>query len=164
MGQKTFTDTGLFYLLLILWAVWYLMAAFAEPPFWFQTVGVVALFLTFFRIEAYGIPVVALRFFNVNGRHQMFSNLYTGVLTVFAWRLLNDRVPLLFEDGLQQRDFVHVNDAVAARCNAMDMIDSGCRVYNIGGSRSATVLDVATMLARITGREHIPPEISGRHR
>lgn len=114
--------------------------------------------------EAYGIPVVALRFFNVYGMHQMFSNQYTGALTIFAWRLLNDRAPLLFEDGLQQRDFVHVKDAVAACCNAMDMIDSGCSVYNIGSGQSTTYHDVATMLARITGREHIRPEISGKYR
>ncbi|OJW35064.1 MAG: hypothetical protein BGO54_02625 [Sphingobacteriales bacterium 46-32] len=50
MGQKTFTGTGLFYLLLILWSVWYMVAAFAKPPLWFHIIGAVALFLTFFRI------------------------------------------------------------------------------------------------------------------
>lgn len=114
--------------------------------------------------EAYQLPVIALRFFNVYGAHQMFSNLYTGALTLFAWRLLNDKRPLLFEDGLQQRDFVHIKDAVAACCNAMDLADNGCKVYNIGSGRSSTFLDVATTLARITGREHILPEISGKYR
>ena len=60
--------------------------------------------------RAYQIPTVALRFFNVYGPRQALSNPYTGVLAIFAARLLNDRAPLVFEDGYQQRDFVSVYD------------------------------------------------------
>src|SRR6185369_10390348 len=55
--------------------------------------------------RAYSLPVVALRFFNTYGPRQALSNPYTGVLAIFAARLLNDSAPLVFEDGLQLRDF-----------------------------------------------------------
>ena len=62
---------------------------------------------------AYGIPAVALRFFNVYGPGQALSNPYTGVAAIFASRLLNGRPPIIFEDGEQSRDFTHVSDIVA---------------------------------------------------
>jgi dTDP-L-rhamnose 4-epimerase len=65
--------------------------------------------------RAYTIPTVALRFFNVFGPRQALSNPYTGVLAIFASRLLNGNRPLIFEDGLQQRDFVSVYDVARAR-------------------------------------------------
>jgi dTDP-L-rhamnose 4-epimerase len=64
--------------------------------------------------RAYGIPTVALRFFNVYGPRQALSNPYTGVLAIFASRLLNNNPPLIFEDGRQRRDFVSVYDVVEA--------------------------------------------------
>ena len=64
--------------------------------------------------EAYGIPTIALRFFNVYGTRQALSNPYTGVLAIFAARLLNGRRPRVFEDGAQRRDFVHVSDVARA--------------------------------------------------
>jgi len=63
-----------------------------------------------------------MRFFNVYGPDQALSNPYTGVLAIFGSRLLNGRSPLIFEDGLQRRDFVHVTEwraAVASRWKAM---------------------------------------------
>ena len=64
--------------------------------------------------RAYGIPTVALRFFNVYGPYQALSNPYTGVLAIFAARLLNNQRPIIFEDGNQQRDFVSVYDIARA--------------------------------------------------
>src|SRR5204862_5788670 len=63
---------------------------------------------------AYGIPAVALRFFNVYGERQALSNPYTGVAASFAPRQLNHRPPLVFEDGDQTRDFIDVREI--ARC------------------------------------------------
>src|SRR4029453_3674510 len=60
--------------------------------------------------RAYGIPTVALRYFNVYGTGQALSNPYTGVAAIFSSRLLNDQPPLVYEDGLQSRDFTHVDD------------------------------------------------------
>src|SRR5581483_10818741 len=70
--------------------------------------------------SAYGIPAVALRFFNVYGPGQALSNPYTGVGAIFSSRLLNDRPPLVFEDGKQSRDFIHVSDIVEGILRAVD--------------------------------------------
>lgn len=113
--------------------------------------------------QAYSIPCIALRFFNVYGPRQALSNPYTGVLAIFASRLLNNNRPLIFEDGEQRRDFVSVHDVANACALALgtDKIDQG--VYNIGSGHSYSVREVAEQLARQLGRE-IRPEVTGRFR
>ena len=74
---------------------------------------------------AYGIPTVALRFFNVYGPGQALSNPYTGVAAIFASRLLNDMPPLIFEDGEQSRDFIHVSDIVSGITSALTSDEAG---------------------------------------
>jgi dTDP-L-rhamnose 4-epimerase len=113
--------------------------------------------------QAYGIPSVALRFFNVFGPHQALSNPYTGVLAIFAARLLNNRPPLVFEDGMQRRDFIHVHD-VARTCVLALRSSHTNDVFNIGSGRSRTILSVARDLARVMGRPWIEPEITGKYR
>lgn len=113
--------------------------------------------------KAYGIPTLALRFFNVFGPHQALSNPYTGVLAIFGARLLNNRPPLVFEDGLQQRDFVHVHD-VARACVLALGSNHRNDVFNVGSGQSRTILSVAQDLARVMGRSSIAPEITGKYR
>jgi dTDP-L-rhamnose 4-epimerase len=113
--------------------------------------------------RAYGIPVVALRFFNVYGSRQALSNPYTGVLAIFASRLLNDRPPLVFEDGLQRRDFVSVHDVVQACRLALEVPEAAGRAFNVGSGTSCTIREVADMLGRVLGR-HTEPEIVGKYR
>src|SRR5437762_2572075 len=81
---------------------------------------------------AYGIPAVALRFFNVYGERQSLSNPYTGVAAIFSSRLLNGRPPLVFEDGRQTRDFIDVRDI--ARCCTLALSEDGAdgRTLNVG--------------------------------
>jgi dTDP-L-rhamnose 4-epimerase len=74
--------------------------------------------------SAYAIPTVALRFFNVYGPGQALSNPYTGVAAIFASRLLNEREPVVFEDGLQSRDFIHVSDIVDGILLALEAQDA----------------------------------------
>jgi dTDP-L-rhamnose 4-epimerase len=112
---------------------------------------------------AYGIPAVALRFFNVYGERQALSNPYTGVAAIFASRLLNDKPPLVFEDGLQRRDFVSVHDVARACELALTRDGADGRVVNVGSGRSVTVLEIAAKRARTLGKE-IEPEISGNYR
>lgn len=112
---------------------------------------------------AYDIPSVALRFFNVYGPHQALSNPYTGVLAIFAARLLNERPPLIFEDGEQMRDFVHVGDIAAACLLALEAEGAIGRAFNIGGGRPVAILDVARLLAGALGVA-IEPEITGEGR
>ncbi|MCA6125200.1 NAD-dependent epimerase/dehydratase family protein [Bradyrhizobium sp. WSM 1704] len=113
--------------------------------------------------KAYGIPTVALRFFNVFGPRQALSNPYTGVLAIFAARLLNNRPPLVFEDGLQRRDFVHVSD-VARACHLALESSHASEVFNVGSGQSRTILSVAQSLAEVMGRTDIAPEITGKYR
>jgi dTDP-L-rhamnose 4-epimerase len=113
--------------------------------------------------KAYGIPTLALRFFNVFGPNQALSNPYTGVLAIFAARLLNNRPPLVFEDGLQRRDFVHVHDVARACVLALESNHSN-DAFNVGSGQSRTILSVARDLARVMGRPAIAPEITGKYR
>ena len=113
--------------------------------------------------RAYGIPAVALRFFNVFGTRQALSNPYTGVLAIFASRLLNGNAPLIFEDGQQRRDFVSVHDVVQACRLALDAPDAPGRAFNVGSGISWSVQDVAGMLGAILGRP-IDPDVCGKYR
>jgi dTDP-L-rhamnose 4-epimerase len=113
--------------------------------------------------EAYGIPTVALRLFNTYGSRQALSNPYTGVLAIFASRLLNGNAPLVFEDGLQRRDFVSVHDVARAFELALERDGADGRAVNIGSGESVTVLEIAETLARTLAVE-IAPAISGNYR
>jgi dTDP-L-rhamnose 4-epimerase len=114
--------------------------------------------------RAYNLPTVALRFFNVYGTRQSLSNPYTGVLAIFAAQYLNNKAPLIFEDGGQQRDFVNVAD-IAQGCRlALEVPDAAGRVFNIGSGVQYTVRDVAERLARILGKEHVDPEVTEQYR
>jgi dTDP-L-rhamnose 4-epimerase len=112
---------------------------------------------------AYDVPAVALRFFNAYGPRQSLSNPYTGVLAIFASRLLNDRRPVVYEDGHQRRDFVNVADVVRASRLALEHDGADGRAVNVGSGRSASVLEIADELARVLGKE-IEPEVVGKFR
>ncbi len=115
--------------------------------------------------RTYDIPTVALRFFNVYGTRQALSNPYTGVLAIFAARLLNRRPPLIFEDGAQQRDFVSVHDVVRACRLALERPagDVAGHAFNIGSGVAHSVADVAELLAGALGVS-LAPERTGRYR
>jgi dTDP-L-rhamnose 4-epimerase len=113
--------------------------------------------------QAYGVPTTALRFFNVYGPRQALSNPYTGVLAIFASRLLNGKPPLVNEDGRQRRDFVAVSDVARACRLALENEGSAGRALNIGSGRSVSVLEIADLLARALDTE-VEPEIAGSAR
>jgi len=114
--------------------------------------------------RAYNLPTVALRFFNVYGTRQALSNPYTGVLAIFASRLLNGNSPLIFEDGRQMRDFVHVSDVARACRLALEVEGARDQVLNIGSGRQYTVLEIARSMAGVLGRQGIEPEVTGNYR
>ncbi|HEY0824140.1 MAG TPA: SDR family NAD(P)-dependent oxidoreductase [Ramlibacter sp.] len=114
--------------------------------------------------RAYNIPTVALRFFNAYGPRQALSNPYTGVLAIFASRLLNNNQPAIFEDGLQQRDFVSVYDIARACRQALETPEAAGEVFNIGSGQPRTVREIAAKLAKVVGKENIQPEILGKYR
>lgn len=114
--------------------------------------------------NAYRIPAVALRFFNVFGTRQSLSNPYTGVLAIFASRLLNSNCPLIFEDGLQQRDFVSVYDVVQACRLALEVQQESSQVFNVGSGSSHNILEVLEQLAQLLQCEQIKPAITNNYR
>jgi dTDP-L-rhamnose 4-epimerase len=114
--------------------------------------------------RAYRIPTVALRFFNVYGPRQSLSNPYTGVLAIFASALLKDRPVTIYEDGNQQRDFVHVTDIARACRLAMESPNAADNVFNIGSGRAFTVRQVADQIAAVLGKEDLEPVINQKYR
>jgi dTDP-L-rhamnose 4-epimerase len=98
--------------------------------------------------QAYSIPTVALRYFNIYGPRQALSNPYTGAAAIFCGRLLNQKAPVIFEDGLQSRDFVHVSDIVQANLLAMDHPAADYQVLNVGTGHQTTILEVAELLVK----------------
>jgi dTDP-L-rhamnose 4-epimerase len=113
--------------------------------------------------RAYQIPTVALRFFNIFGPFQALSNPYTGVLAIFAARLLNGRAPLINEDGFQKRDFVSVYDVARACRLALEVPEADGHVFNIASGNQYTVRELGERIARVLGKE-IQPEITGKYR
>lgn len=97
--------------------------------------------------RAYGVPATALRFFNVYGPRQALSNPYTGVAAIFASRLLNGKAPVIFEDGRQTRDFIHVSDIVEGVVGALEPGCGDGHAINLGTGAPASVLEVAKVLA-----------------
>src|SRR5204862_6096255 len=97
--------------------------------------------------EAYRIPTVATRFFNVYGPRQALSNPYTGVLAIFASRLLNRRPPIVYEDGHQRRDFVSVYDVARAVRLALEAPAAPGQAFNVGSGHSASIREVAASMA-----------------
>lgn len=113
--------------------------------------------------KTYDVSVTALRFFNVYGERQALSNPYTGVLAIFGNRLLNGRPPILFEDGHQRRDFVHVSDVACACRLALETPAAAGQCFNIGSGSSISILGLAQAAARATG-SHIEPHVTGQYR
>src|SRR2546423_1904096 len=113
--------------------------------------------------RAYGIPSVALRYFNVYGTRQALSNPYTGVCAIFSSRLLNGQRPVIFEDGAQARDFVHVSDIVQANLLALETDRADYQAVNVGTGRATSVGEVARLLSEGLGREH-EAEFVGKYR
>jgi dTDP-L-rhamnose 4-epimerase len=114
--------------------------------------------------NAYSIPAIALRFFNVYGPRQALSNPYTGVLAIFASSLLNGRPPMVFEDGNQMRDFIHVEDIARACLLALKTANGVGKVYNIGSGQSRSILSVARDLASVMGAPGVTPHVLGKYR
>jgi dTDP-L-rhamnose 4-epimerase len=109
------------------------------------------------------VPAVALRYFNGYGPRQSLSNPYTGVCAIFCSRLKNGLPPLIFEDGLQMRDFVHVLDIVQANILAMDNPAMDHGTFNVGSGNPISILDLARTMKRVLGAG-VEPQVTGRFR
>jgi dTDP-L-rhamnose 4-epimerase len=113
--------------------------------------------------RAYGIPTVALRYFNVYGPRQSLSNPYTGVAAIFSSRIKNNNSPVVFEDGIQSRDFVYVDDVARANIFVMEESKANYKALNVGTGKPVRILDIAGMLAKLYGRR-ITPKVVNKFR
>jgi dTDP-L-rhamnose 4-epimerase len=112
---------------------------------------------------AYNVPTLALRFFNVFGSRQALSNPYTGAAAIFLARLKNGNAPLVFEDGRQTRDFIHVGDVATAVVSSLDADAGVSGAFNVCTGRPVQIGEIAAMLAERLGVA-IRPDTVGRYR
>lgn len=114
--------------------------------------------------RAYGIPTVALRYFNVYGTRQSLSNPYTGVCAIFSSMIKEGNPPMIFEDGRQTRDFVNVHDIVESNLLAMQTPGMNYDSFNVGTGRPASILDIAYTLMKLYGKPGMKPRIVNKFR
>lgn len=112
---------------------------------------------------ALGLAAVALRYQNVYGPGQSLSNPYTGILSIFSTLIRQGRPINIFEDGLESRDFVFVDDVVRATATATLDERADGHVLNVGSGVGTTVNTVVAELQRAFGRE-VPTRVSGNYR
>ncbi|MFA5275687.1 MAG: NAD-dependent epimerase/dehydratase family protein [Candidatus Omnitrophota bacterium] len=112
---------------------------------------------------SYKIPTVALRYFNVYGPRQSLNNPYTGVCAIFLSRVKNNRQPLIFEDGLQSRDFIYVNDIVDANILAMKKKQADYSLFNVGSGKPHSILEIAQKVAKLYNK-NIRPCVLNKYR
>jgi len=113
--------------------------------------------------RSYQIPSVALRFFNVYGPRQALSNPYTGVCAIFSSRVKNRKPPILFEDGLQSRDFINVLDIVKAIELVMTHPRALYQAFNVGTGCATSILEIARTLSTLYGAG-VEPDVTQRYR
>jgi len=114
--------------------------------------------------KTYGIPTIALRYFNVYGSRQALSNPYTGCAAIFTSRILNNKPPYVFEDGNQTRDFLHVKDIAKANLNALEHRNADYKTINIGTGKPITIKNLAKTLIKLYGKSNFQPHISNEYR
>lgn len=113
--------------------------------------------------QALGIPSVAFRYQNVYGPGQSLSNPYTGILSIFSTRIKGGKDINIFEDGLESRDFVFIDDVVEATVLGIESAQANGHAFNVGTGVATTVLEVAKTLMKHYGQE-VPVAVSGQFR
>jgi dTDP-L-rhamnose 4-epimerase len=114
--------------------------------------------------ERYDIPSVAMRYSIVQGSRQSFYNAYSGACRIFSLSYHFNRAPVLYEDGLMKRDFVNINDVVAANILVLENNDINNQVFCVGSGEGHTVQEFATEVSRIYNLQELKPIIPGQYR
>jgi dTDP-L-rhamnose 4-epimerase len=96
--------------------------------------------------KAYKLPTVACRYFNCYGPRQSLNNPYTGAAAIFCSAIKNNASPLIYEDGRQRRDFIHVKDLVRGKLMLLEDARADYGVFNIGTGKPSSILDLANTL------------------
>lgn len=107
--------------------------------------------------ECFGLETVSLRFFNVFGPRQDPTSVYSGVLSIFLTCLLERRIPTIYGDGEQSRDFTFVEDVVSLLLKASEAPGASGRVFNAGNGNRYTLNQTWSLLQQIEGVQ-LPPK------
>jgi len=110
--------------------------------------------------KTYGIPTVALRYFNIYGPRQSLSNPYTGVCAIFSSMIKNNHAPIVYEDGRQSRDFINVKDIVSANIFVMNNPKADYQAFNVGTGKPVTILEIASLLTRLYKKDFEPKVVN----
>lgn len=119
--------------------------------------------LLFLISKIYSIPAVVLRGFNVYGPRQSLSNPYTGVTAIFISRLKNNKEVVIYEDGLQSRDFISVHDLVNAFILSLESDEANNQMFNIGSGKGTSILEIAETVSKLLGKPNLI-RINGEYR
>lgn len=111
--------------------------------------------ISFIQGQKTNIPVVALRYFLVYGPRQSATNPYTGVCSLFATAFLQNKKPTIFEDGLQTRDFVYVEDVADANILVLEKEEANNKVFNVGTGIPISIKYIADTIAKELGKKPI---------
>jgi dTDP-L-rhamnose 4-epimerase len=114
--------------------------------------------------KRYDIPSVAMRYSIVQGPRQSFYNNYSGACRIFSLSYFFDRAPLIYEDGMQVRDYVNIHDVVAANLLALEDDRANFRPFNVGGGVPYTVREFCSIVAKEFGKEDLAPRVPGLFR
>lgn len=114
--------------------------------------------------KRYGIPSVALRYSIVQGSRQSLYNAYSGVCRIFNLHYFLEKIPTIYEDGLQKRDFIDVRDVVTANIFALENSATDNQVFCVGSGKDYTVKEFDRIVAKLHDKEHIKPNIPGEFR
>ncbi len=106
--------------------------------------------------KAYQLPTVACRYFNCYGPRQSLNNPYTGAAAIFSSSIKNDKPPLIYEDGEQTRDFIHVKDLVRGKLLLLDSPEAKFEIFNIGTGQPTSILQLASTLIKLSGKSFFP--------
>lgn len=110
-----------------------------------------------------GIPTVALRYSIVQGTRQSFYNAYSGICRIFTRALQCGKAPVIFEDGKQLRDYIHISDVIMANLLVLDDSRADGQAFNVGSGRPTTVLEYARVLTQRM-KAQVSPETPGAYR
>lgn len=113
--------------------------------------------------QLYQIPTVALRYSIVHGPRQSFKNAYSGALRIFTLKMLRDEAPTAYEDGQSQRDYISVDDVARANLIVLKDKRANFQVFNVGGGKAYTVMELGKMVADKLGKK-IKPKITNEFR
>jgi dTDP-L-rhamnose 4-epimerase len=114
--------------------------------------------------KTYGIPTVALRYFNIYGSRQALSNPYTGCAAIFTSRTLNNKPPYIFEDGNQTRDFIHVKDVAKANLSTLEQNNADYQAINVGTGKPLSIKKLAETLTKLYDKPNLQPYTSHEYR